>query len=43
VLTVRNVEVDHLKTTIIALHEESKVVEDEHKDAATKREKEQHH
>ena len=42
-LSVRGVEVEHLRISIIALHEESKVVEDEHKDAATKREKEAHH
>ncbi len=42
-LSVKGVEVEHLRISIIALHEESKVVEDEHKDAATKREKEAHH
>ncbi len=42
-LSVRGVEVEHLRISIIALHEESKVVEDELKDAATKREKEAHH
>ncbi len=36
-------EVEHLRISIIALHEEAVVVEDEHKDAATKREKEAHH
>jgi uncharacterized protein (DUF3084 family) len=40
---VRNVEIDHLKTSIIALHEEFKVVEDERKDVETKREKESVH
>jgi hypothetical protein len=40
---VRQVEIDHLKTTIIALHEEFRVVEDERKDADTKREKESLH
>jgi hypothetical protein len=40
---VRQVEIDHLKTTIIALHEEFKVVEDERKDADTNREKETLH
>ena len=37
---MRQVEVDHLKTSIIALHEEFKVVEDERYDANNKREKE---
>jgi len=37
---VRQVEADHLKTSIIALHEEYKVVEDERQDAENKREKE---
>ena len=40
---MRNVEIDHLKTSIIALHEEFKVVEDERKDVETKREKESVH
>ena len=40
---MRLVEVDHLKTGIIALHEEFKVVEDEGADAANKREKEALH
>ncbi len=40
---MRNVEIDHLKTSIIALHQEFKVVEDERKDTETKREKEQAH
>ena len=40
---MRQVEVDHLKTSIIALHEEFKVVEDERHDADNKREKEQLH
>lgn len=42
-LSVRQVEVDHLKTSIIALHEEFKVVEDEKRDVVSKREKEAHH
>jgi uncharacterized protein (DUF3084 family) len=37
------VEIDHLKTSIIALHQEFKVVEDERKDVETKREKEEIH
>ena len=40
---MRNVEIDHLKTSIIALHQEFKVVEDERKDVETKREKERLH
>ena len=40
---MRNVEIDHLKTSIIALHQEFKVVEDERKDVETKREKEEVH
>ena len=36
-------EVDHLKTSIIALHEEFKCVEDERYDANNKREKEALH
>ena len=42
-LSVRGVELEHLRISIIALHEESKVVEDEHKDAAIKRDKEVFH
>ena len=42
-MSVRNVEIDHLKTSIIALHQEFKVVEDERKDVETKREKEDMH
>ena len=40
---MREVEVEHLKTTIIALHEEYKVVEDLHKDVQNLRDKEQNH
>ena len=40
---MKSVEVDHLKTSIIALHEEFKVVEDERQDADNKREKDQLH
>lgn len=40
---MRQVEADHLKTSIIALHEEFKVVEDERQDAENKREKEALH
>ena len=36
-------EIDHLKTSIIALHQEFKVVEDEQKDTETKRQKEMAH
>jgi hypothetical protein len=42
-LSIRQVEIDHLKTSIIALHEEFKVVEDERQDAENKREKEALH
>ena len=42
-LSIRQVEIDHLKTSIIALHEEFKVVEDERRDADNKREKESLH
>jgi hypothetical protein len=39
-LNLREVEVEHIKTTIIALHEEYKVVEDLHKDVKNLRDKE---
>ena len=42
-LTLKDVELEHLKTTIIALNEDYKVVEDLHKDTKNIREKEQHH
>jgi hypothetical protein len=40
---LREVEIEHIKTTIIALHEEFKVVEDLHKDARNLRDKESNH
>jgi hypothetical protein len=40
---LREVEVEHLKTTIISLHEEFKVVEDLHKDVRNLRDKEENH
>ena len=40
---MRQVELDHLKTSIIALHEELQVVQDEGADAVIKREREQAH
>jgi CHASE3 domain sensor protein len=42
-LTLKDVEIEHLKTTIICLIEEHKVVEDLHKDVRNKRDKEQCH
>ena len=42
-LTLRDIEVEHLKTTIISMHEEYKVVEDLHKDVKNLREKEVDH
>ncbi len=42
-LTLREVEVEHIKTTIIALHEEYKVVEDLHRDVKNYRDKEENH
>jgi hypothetical protein len=37
------VEVEHIKTTIISLHEEYKIVEDRHKDTKNYRDKENNH
>lgn len=42
-LTIRVVEKEHLTTTIIAYHEEWKVVEDEHKDVKNLRDREEGH
>jgi hypothetical protein len=42
-LNVREVELEHLKTTIIAYHEEYKVVEDLQKDVKNFRDKELNH
>jgi hypothetical protein len=39
-LTHRAVEIEHLKTTIIAIHEEYKVVEDSWKDVKNLRDRE---
>ena len=42
-MNLREVELEHLKTTIIAYHEEYKVVEDLHKDVKNLRDKEANH
>ena len=39
-LSIRDVEIEHLKTSVISLHEEFRVVEDLHKDVKNLREKE---
>jgi hypothetical protein len=42
-LTHRDVEIEHLKTSIIAVHEEYKAVEDIWKDVKNLRDKEENH